>query len=89
VADEWQGQGIATALLAELMRQRPVGVTQLATTVAADNVASLRMLQRLGECTVTDAGTGRLDVVVDLPPRAEPGSDEPGQGGAPEAHATR
>jgi RimJ/RimL family protein N-acetyltransferase len=89
VADEWQGQGIATALLAELMRQRPVGVTQLATTVAADNVASLRMLQRLGECTVTDTGTGRLDVVVDLPPRAEPGSDEPGQGGAPEAHATR
>jgi hypothetical protein len=71
------------------MRQRPVGVTQLATTVAADNVPSLRMLQRLGPCTITDGGTGRLDVVVDLPPRDEPTSDGTGPDGSPEEHAKR
>jgi len=67
VADEWQGQGVATALLAQLMRERPVGVTRLETTVAADNDASLAMLRRLGDLTVTEAGGGRLDVRVDLP----------------------
>jgi RimJ/RimL family protein N-acetyltransferase len=67
VLDEWQGQGVATALLAQLMRERPVGVTRLETTVAADNDASLAMLRRLGDLTVTEAGGGRLDVRVDLP----------------------
>lgn len=66
VLDEWQGRGVATALLTELVRQRPVGVTRVLTTVAADNAASLAMLQRLGETTATTAGVGRLDVVVEL-----------------------
>jgi RimJ/RimL family protein N-acetyltransferase len=74
VAEEWRGQGVATTLLTELMRQRPVGVTRLVTTVAADNPASLRMLERLGTSTVTPAGVGRLDVVVELPPVAVSGS---------------
>lgn len=67
VRDEWQGRGVATALLEELMRRRPRGVTRLETTVAADNRASLAMLRRLGRTTVTDAGGTRLDVRVDLP----------------------
>lgn len=71
VLDEWQGHGVATALLAQLMRERPAGVTRLETTVAADNEASLAMLRRLGEMTVTDVGSGRLDVQVDLPDRPE------------------
>lgn len=68
VEDAWQGRGVATALLTELLRVRPAGVTQIVTTVAADNVASLAMLRRLGPITVTPAGGNRLDVVVDLPP---------------------
>ena len=72
VAEEWRGQGVATTLLEELMRQRPVGVTRLVTILAADNPASLKMLERLGPTTVTNAGGGRLDVVVDLPPVDEP-----------------
>jgi RimJ/RimL family protein N-acetyltransferase len=68
VVDDWHGRGVATALLAELTRERPVGVTRLVTAVAADNEASLAMLRRLGETTVTPAGIGRLDVVVELPP---------------------
>jgi len=66
VLDPWQGRGVATALLPELLRQRPGGVRRIVTTVAADNTASLAMLRRLGEVTVTPAGIDRLDVVVDL-----------------------
>lgn len=68
VVDDWQGRGVATALLAELLRQRPAGVARVVTTVAADNAASLAMLRRLGETTVSPAGIDRLDVVVDLGP---------------------
>lgn len=67
VYDRWQGHGVATALLAELVRRRPVGVTQIATIVAEDNLAALAMVRRLGPATVTGVGTGTLDVVVDLP----------------------
>ncbi len=68
VAEEWRGQGVATTLLEELVRQRPVGVTRFATVMAADNPPALKMLQRLGPTTVSDAGDGRIDVVVELPP---------------------
>lgn len=68
VVDDWQGHGVASALLAELVQERPVGVSRIVTAVAADNAASLAMLRRLGETTATPAGIGRLDVVVELPP---------------------
>jgi RimJ/RimL family protein N-acetyltransferase len=67
VLDKWQGRGVATVLLEELMRRRPQGVQRLVTVVAEDNPASLAMLRRLGESTVTEAGSGVLDVVVELP----------------------
>ena len=67
VIDEWQRRGVANALLAELMRRRPVGVTRLVTTVTADNAASLAMLRRLGPTVAEPAGPNRLDVVVELP----------------------
>jgi RimJ/RimL family protein N-acetyltransferase len=66
VLDEWQGRGVATALLAELVRERPAGVERIVTTVAADNAASLAMLRRLGPTTTTPAGVNRLDVLVEL-----------------------
>ncbi|WP_296603190.1 GNAT family N-acetyltransferase [Nocardioides sp.] len=67
VMDEWQRRGVANALLAELMRRRPPGVTRLVTTVTADNTASLAMLRRLGSTVAEPAGPNRLDVVVELP----------------------
>jgi len=68
VVDNWHGHGVATALLAELMRERPAGVTRIVTTVAADNAPSLAMLRRLGPTSVTPAGIDRLDVTVELEP---------------------
>ena len=72
VLDSWQGRGAATALLAALVRERPVVMTSIVTTVAADNAASLAMLRRLGETVTTPAGINRLDVVVDLTPTDPP-----------------
>ena len=68
VKDEWQGKGVASALLTILMENRPAGVTHLITEVAADNPASLAMLKRLGEVRTFDPGTGVLDIEVELPP---------------------
>jgi RimJ/RimL family protein N-acetyltransferase len=66
VKDDWQGRGVATALLEVLMRHRPEGVTHLLTEVAADNPASLAMLRRLGPVRTYDTTMGIVDVEVDL-----------------------
>ena len=71
VVDEYQGRGVATALLDELMRHRPKGIERLVTEVAADNPASLAMLRRLGPTTIERDGINMLKVVVDLPPAPE------------------
>jgi ribosomal protein S18 acetylase RimI-like enzyme len=68
VKDEWQGRGVASALLEVLMEQRPAGVTHLLTEVAADNPASLAMVRHLGPTRTFDTGLGILDVEVDLVP---------------------
>lgn len=79
VKDDWQGRGVATALLDVLVRERPVGVTRIVTEVLKDNPASLAMLRRLGEVSLEDEGNGVYGVVVELagasvspPPSAEP-----------------
>jgi len=66
VKDQWHGRGVATALLAELVRQRPAGVTHLLTEVLTDNPASLAMLKRLGPTRTEREGGGILEVQVDL-----------------------
>jgi RimJ/RimL family protein N-acetyltransferase len=66
VIDEWQGRGVATALVAELIRRRPQGVTRIATTIAADNAPSLALMRRIGPTVVTPSDSPRLDVEVDL-----------------------
>lgn len=66
VADDWQGRGVASALLPVLIANRPRGVTTLATEVATDNAASIAMLQRLGRTSLTVAATGVYHVDVRL-----------------------
>lgn len=79
VKDDWQGRGVATALLEVLMRHRPAGVTRVVTEVLCDNPASLRMLQRLGPTTLDREGEGVYGVVVELdaPPAGRPAAPAP------------
>jgi acetyltransferase len=65
VAEEFRRRGVASALLSELVTERPEGVERIRTAVAADNPAALAMLQRLGGTTVTPWGDC-LDVEVAL-----------------------
>lgn len=67
VSPDFRGRGAASALLRELLVQRPSGVVRLVTQVSADNAPSLAMLERLGRTTVTRAGGNVLSVVVELP----------------------
>lgn len=66
VRDDWQGRGVATALLAQLVARRPVDVTRIITEVAMDNPASLAMLRRLGSMRLHDTGMGIFDVEINL-----------------------
>lgn len=66
VVDEWQGRGVASALLEVLMAHRPEGVQRIVTVISADNPASLAMLRALGDVEVDEAGSGGLGVVVHL-----------------------
>ncbi|MFN8192951.1 MAG: GNAT family N-acetyltransferase [Nocardioidaceae bacterium] len=79
VKDDWQGRGVATALLKVLMKKRPAGVTHLLTEVAADNPASLAMLRHLGPTRTYDTGMGILDVEVDLVNTGQTIAEEPGE----------
>lgn len=65
VHDDYQGRGVASALLTVLIAQRPAGVTRLQTIVAPGNHASLAMLRRLGP-TRLDHGREATEVRVDL-----------------------
>lgn len=66
VDDEWRGRGIGSALVDELIAQRPKGVDQIITQVAADNKASLALLGRAGKLHISPMTGGRYDVQVDL-----------------------
>lgn len=67
VVDEWQGRGVATALLEVLMRRRPQGVERIVTVINAGNAPALALLRRLGEVEVSAAESGTRHVVVELP----------------------
>lgn len=77
VVDDWQGRGVATALLEVLMRQRPQGVERIVTVIRASNAASLAMLRRLGDVEVMKSEAGTRLVVVGLP---GPGDSPPTSG---------
>jgi RimJ/RimL family protein N-acetyltransferase len=78
VVDDWQGRGVATALLEVLMRQRPEGVERIDTFINADNAASLAMLRRLGDVQLSEPEAGTQRVVVELTGR--PGRPAPTDG---------
>ena len=73
VTDDWQGLGIGSVLARELVAGAP-DVREIRTVVAAGNVASLRMLHRLGETVVSCTG-GECEVTVRLPAADDRGAD--------------
>jgi ribosomal protein S18 acetylase RimI-like enzyme len=83
VKDEWQGRGVASALLPVLIAQRPARVTRLLTEVGPDNPASLAMLRALGPMRTTYDDQGGAEVEVDLaePPVADPAAPVLASGG--------
>jgi len=66
VADDWQGRGVATALLDALVdRAREEGVERFVAPVLAGNREAMRVLERLGRTTVRSAGR-EVELDIDL-----------------------
>ena len=68
VVDDWQGQGLGTALLDALAeRAREEGVTRFTGVALAQNREVLGLLGKLGAARVVGRGPGTVELAVDLP----------------------
>jgi RimJ/RimL family protein N-acetyltransferase len=66
VADDWQGRGVGSALVAAILRRRPTAVRRIRTAVDAENRASLALLAGAGRLSSGQPHLGIIDVAVDL-----------------------
>jgi RimJ/RimL family protein N-acetyltransferase len=75
VVDDWQRQGVGSALLDRLVeRAREEGIGRFVAPVLAENLASIRAFERLGDTTIEHHGA-EVELTVELPePPPEPGS---------------
>jgi GNAT superfamily N-acetyltransferase len=68
VVDDWQGRGVGTALLHELIAcARRGGIRRAAATVLATNTPVLELLREVGAPRVLSQESGVEDLVVDIP----------------------
>jgi RimJ/RimL family protein N-acetyltransferase len=68
IADDWQGRGLGTELLACLSdRARQVGICRFTATVSADNVAMTGLLWKMG-ARLTGRSRGTVEYEVALEP---------------------
>ena len=68
VVDDWQGRGLGRALLQRLTyRARREGVRRFSALVQAENLASLGLLESVGDTRRTFAA-GEVELSVELPP---------------------
>lgn len=73
VVDHWQGRGIGTALLEELVgRARAEGVKRFSASVLAGNNAMLELLHKLGDVHTVGREQGVVELVIDLSEGAMP-----------------
>jgi RimJ/RimL family protein N-acetyltransferase len=71
VADDWQGRGLATELLDQLVdRAQEEGIERFTAIVLAENADALRLLERLGE-TVRHSYGPQVELEIELPPPPE------------------
>ena len=74
VVDDWQGRGLGRALTDRLTyRARREGVRRFSALVHADNPASLALLKGTGD-TRRRFDSGKLELVIELPPKRGMGS---------------
>ncbi|MGZ4257938.1 MAG: N-acetyltransferase family protein [Gaiellaceae bacterium] len=65
VADEWQGRGVGTALLAQLTADaRAAGVTRLRAFVQTENRRSLNLIRRVATIVETRSSGAELEVLA-------------------------
>ena len=75
VADDWQGRGLGTELLAQLSgRARAEGIRRFTALVSADNAAMAGLL-RSASATPVHRAHGTVEYQIPLAPAAESGSD--------------
>jgi GNAT superfamily N-acetyltransferase len=68
VADDWQGHGVGSLLVAELARRaRDEGITCFTALALAENDAMLGLLEDLGEVRSSQPQLGTVELAVDLP----------------------
>ena len=71
IADDWQGRGLGTELLARLSdRARRAGIGRFTATVSADNAAMTRLLWKM-DAELTGRSRGTADYEVALEPAEE------------------
>jgi EmrB/QacA subfamily drug resistance transporter len=71
VVDEWQGRGLGTELLAQLVgRARQAGIRRFTALAAADNAAVAGLLRSAG-AELTGYGPGTVEYQIDLAPGDE------------------
>jgi RimJ/RimL family protein N-acetyltransferase len=76
VVDAWQGRGVGTVLLHELVeRAKAVGVRRFSATCLADNADVIDLLSRLGSTRVEHPDAGLAELTIDLPDRLTSDSD--------------
>ena len=68
IADDWQGRGLGSELLAQLSdRARQAGIGRFTATVSADNVAMTGLLWKMG-AELASRGPGTVEYEVALEP---------------------
>jgi ribosomal protein S18 acetylase RimI-like enzyme len=73
VVDDWQGRGLATALLHDLSaRARQEGISQFSASVLAHNEEALDLFRHVADARVTGTDDGIVELIMDIPEEGIP-----------------
>jgi GNAT superfamily N-acetyltransferase len=73
VVDDWQGRGLATALLHDLSaRARQEGISQFSASVLAHNEEALDLFRHVADARVTGTDGGIVELIMDIPEEGIP-----------------